>query len=667
MAPLVVFSVCATLAVSASAAPVFSESFSSRETKWTPRIHQNLVRVDFGAKGRNFTGLVVTGLSTSKVDTAWSIRSPKIALPKERKPFFVLSFDISPDLLLDYTSEQGVQWQNALSWYGADGKPYGRFPICFAAAAGDFRTVRVAGAVPPDAASFEIQLGFDGPNLWGGDTVAYKDLQFAFSDTMDIAREKVSRGDFSPPRVKMTSPSPTTDRAIRPSFTVTDETAVDWTKTVMTLDGTNVTAKFRRAGDAFVWTDAANWSDGLHKLDVSVTDTLGHAYVAKKRFFIGEAPKTPKVTLRDDGMTLVDGAPFFPIGLYGVMRREFNDNDFTKAFEGLEKGGFNTSHSYGEARTPEYLRESERFGFKIWMETRLPDSRFVDKERHYPHVLAWYLGDDTSGHEKPWELRDYDEACRAVDPNRITCQADGVRSAAEFSAYQDYADGTDVFLPEIYPMVLDTPEENRECVARVIRDMKRVAADNAQANDGRPHGVWPIIQYFQGWGWKHFPTRAELFGMTYAAVCHGANGMTWYAYNGRVRPEKNQYNYGVTSTPERWSNICTLATQLKTLAPVLTERTGKQPPKPTVLSGPKNDPLGYDSISFLLKRHDGAAYLFAVNSADAPVKARFAVKGEHAVEALFEDRTFKTVDGEGLVDTFEPFGVHIYRLGGVRE
>ena len=36
----------------------------------------------------------------------------------------------------------------------------------------------------------------------------------------------------------------------------------------------------------------------------------------------------PKATLRDDGMTLIDGEPFFPIGMYSVCRREFNGNNF---------------------------------------------------------------------------------------------------------------------------------------------------------------------------------------------------------------------------------------------------------------------------------------------------------------------------------------------------
>ena len=83
----------------AVASPLFTDDFSSRDTKWTAAIHEGLVKVEFGAKGRNFTGLLVTGVNDTKIDTAWSVRSPRILLPQKRKSCFVLSFDVSPDIL----------------------------------------------------------------------------------------------------------------------------------------------------------------------------------------------------------------------------------------------------------------------------------------------------------------------------------------------------------------------------------------------------------------------------------------------------------------------------------------------------------------------------------------------------------------------------------------
>ena len=63
--------------------------------------------------------------------------------------------------------------------------------------------------------------------------------------------------------------------------------------------------------------------------------------------------------------------------------------------------------------------------------------------------------------------------------------------------------------------------------------------------------------------------------MTFASLCNGARGMFWYAYCGVVDPEKKKFNYGVTSTPERWETICALATRLKKLTPILRAALGR--------------------------------------------------------------------------------------------
>jgi len=128
-----------------------------------------------------------------------------------------------------------------------------------------------------------------------------------------------------------------------------------------------------------------------------------------------------------------------------------------------------------------------------------------------------------------------------------------------------------------------------------------------------------------------------------------------------VRPEKNQYNYGVTSTPERWNNICTLATQLKELSPVLLEGPCPQPPAPEVLKGQALNPLGDASVTYLLKRHDGGQWLVAVNSSPEPLTVRFSLEDCRSAEVLWENRR-EPIDNGRLTVIFEPFGAHVYRL-----
>ena len=467
--------------------------------------------------------------------------------------------------------------------------------------------------------------------------------------------------DVRPPHVAVVGRSSTTNGHDTFAVEITDDSAFLPETFRATVDGLDATARFVRDGCRYrLPAPPAGWTKGLHRIAVTAADCHGNAATAMRYLHVGEIPSTPNVTLRDDGATLIDGEPFFPIGLYAVQKREFNGNDFDRAFAGLAAGGFNFAHTYGKIDR-EFLDAAHRHGLRLWCAAREPDAFFMDVMRHHPAALAWYLGDDTSDNTTPEELLERQSAVNAADPTRITCQADPVgpkEFARVASRYADYVTGTDVFMPEIYPVRGKAGDEtDRTCVAKVIHDMRAVAADRRDHGDGRPRGCWPIIQYFKGWGnWGHFPTRAQLAAMTWAAVVHGANGVTWYTYGGNAKDG----NEGVTSTPERWRNICELAGRLKELSPVLLERTPPDQPHVEIVSGAVHDPFGQPAVSCLLKRQNGIATMIVVNAAPAPATARFGVAGGGAADVLWEKRTVP-FGANGLEDSFEPFAVHVYQ------
>ena len=467
--------------------------------------------------------------------------------------------------------------------------------------------------------------------------------------------------DVRPPRVAVTGRMSTTNCHESFAVEISDDSSFLSASFRATIDGAEATARFVREGNVYrVSAPPAGWAEGLHRIAISAADCHGNAATTMRHFHIGEIPSTPNVTLRDDGVTLIDGAPFFPIGLYAVRKREFNGHDLDRAFAGLAAGGFNFAHTYCKMDR-EFLDAAHRHGIRLWCAAREPDAFFMDVMRHHPAVLAWYLGDDTSDNTTPEELLERQSAVNAADPTRITCQADPVgpkEFARVASRYADYVTGTDVFMPELYPVRGKAGDEtDRTCVAKVIYDMRAVADDRRDHGDGRPRGCWPIIQYFKGWGnWGHFPTRAQLAAMTWAAVVHGANGMTWYTYGG----ESKDGNEGVTSTPERWQAVCELAGRLKELSPTLVERTPLGQPTVSMVSGAAHDPFGQPSVSCLLKRQDGVATLIAVNAAPAPASARFGIAGSGTANVLWEKRTVP-FGANGLEDAFEPFAVHVYQ------
>jgi hypothetical protein len=69
-------------------------------------------------------------------------------------------------------------------------------------------------------------------------------------------------------------------------------------------------------------------------------------------------------------------------------------------------------------------------------------------------------------------------------------------------------------------------------------------------------------------------------------------------------------------------------------------------------------------IHAMVKRYEGATYVFAVAMRPGAAKAAFTVAGLPAsakAEVLGENRTLAVTGGK-FDDAFEPYGVHLYRI-----
>lgn len=400
----------------------------------------------------------------------------------------------------------------------------------------------------------------------------------------------------------------------------------------------------------------------LHDIVIKAADLSGNSTSATFAHLVASQSTSNIVSMRHDGAVLIDDKPFFPIGLYAVWKKDFNKNNFDVAFSDMKKGGFNLAHTYSSTRNSEFsefMDAAHRNGIKLYIASGAGANSMdigkylkdVARERLHPAVLAWYLADDTANHVAFDDLRELHNAIHEIDPAHVTAQADPVGTPNN-SRYRHYVHSTDVFLPEIYPI---RELKQDDGVSFVIRDMKIIKADLA-ANGNPVKSIWPIIQYFDGWtAWKRFPTYDELRAMSFLAIIHGGNGITWYTYGGYGK------NHGVTETPETWSNICKVATDLKALENVFLELPCPQPDAPKILSGPAKDLLGFDSISFLLKKSGGKQYLICANSVKDKVVAQFNVKGASHVNVMFENREVK-VNGGLFTDEFAPYAVHVYEM-----
>ena len=372
-------------------------------------------------------------------------------------------------------------------------------------------------------------------------------------------------------------------------------------------------------------------------------------------------PKTAGsvASLRDDGMVLVDDKPFFPIGIYAVSECERNGNSIDTAFRDLKAAGFNMVHRAGRTKmqVEEFLSLADSHGLKVFqMPVPSYNSDFVaesviPKVRHHPSLLAWYLADDTANHVGPEVVAYRDRACKAFDPARLTLQADGVLVGGANCRYERFVHATDVFLPEIYPVYWK--EQRGSEVSEVVRDMRASRAAIALA--GRPvKSIWPIIQHFDGWGWKRFPTFEELRAMSWEAIVQGGNGIVWYVYN-----SKSGHGRGVVCEDRHWKEMATVSAEIASFTGDLLSRTAPDQPQVEILSGPARDYYGFKPVSVLLKTGD-APLLATVNAATNAVKAVVRVRGFSRAEVLGEGRALDATDG--IVDEWGPYGVRLYRL-----
>jgi hypothetical protein len=345
-------------------------------------------------------------------------------------------------------------------------------------------------------------------------------------------------------------------------------------------------------------------------------------------------------------MTLLDGKPFFPVGIYSISKRKFNNYNFDEAFRGLKEAGFNMAHSYTDNTNPEFFAAAEKHGLKLFNLFHQKDN-LMEMVLKCKNIIAWYVGDDTSAHTTPLQLQLVHDNLAAIDPSRICTQADGARG------YEGFEKCTESFLPEIYPIRELDEETARKCVGRVVNDMEK-CFDNVKAAQAGPRSIWAIIQYMEGWGgYKRFPTETEVRAMSWAAIACGAHGITWYTY-----APGDEKNHGAIYTPETWRIMTTLSKDISELQDVLAERAIKLP-QPVVIDGPAQNPLGRDAIVIIAKKHLDKTWVFAVNTVMDPVTAKITIPDCNDVTWHRENRREFLKDNT-FTEKFEPYGVRIF-------
>ena len=430
-----------------------------------------------------------------------------------------------------------------------------------------------------------------------------------------------------------------------------DETflAPDKITTIRNIEGTRYKLPTNLSGGTWFWQVRAS---GGHysptaSFVITMPDTLFKTEDTTPQ--IKPLPKVPTATSQGiskveikDRYILLNGQPFFPIGLYCYSHLSLQRE--------ISEAGFNTilSHnSYTKEQLDSLLANGLRVVMDLFRDTGMkkedvPESfrgkllRGSLKYKDHPAVLAYWI-DEPDNWERE-KLATVNRITKEIDPHHPTTWC--LCSYRSFATNRIFST-CDIISVDPYPMY---PAIHQHPFTHV--------SDRIELAKKEQMLVWDIPQAFdqsvaqtgktkEG---EYRPNPVELHCLTYLPIIHGASAILYWA--------SDSGKCDISKWPREWAALKKIAGELSTLTPVL-------------LSAPCQQDMrvesSYDSVHWLLKKYAGRNYILAANVSDKPVQASFYLgKEKNKVRVLFENRAASVKDS--FTDTFIAHGVHVYEI-----
>ncbi|HON90335.1 MAG TPA: hypothetical protein PK373_06490 [Sedimentisphaerales bacterium] len=351
------------------------------------------------------------------------------------------------------------------------------------------------------------------------------------------------------------------------------------------------------------------------------------------------------------------GADFFPIAVW--LQSPANAGRYREA-------GFNLYVGLWRGPTDEQLSQLQAAGMHvICSQNRVALSRLDD-----PTIVGWMHGDEPDNAQSLGEGKGYGppippekivadyEKIRAADPTRPILlnlgqgvawdgwHGRGVRTNHP-EDYPEYVKGCDIASFDIYPVAHDRPAVAGKLwyVAYGVERLKGWA-------QGRP--VWNCIECTRISS-KNKATPQQVRCEVWMSIVHGSMGLIYFVHEWVPKFDEA----ALLHDPEMYEAVTRINQRIAKLAPVLNS--------PTISGGAEVRPAQAEiPIATMVKKHEGAVYLFAVAMREGRTNAKISIgelQGRQTVEVLDEDRTLEAIDG-AFEDEFEPWDVHLYRVLG---
>jgi hypothetical protein len=362
----------------------------------------------------------------------------------------------------------------------------------------------------------------------------------------------------------------------------------------------------------------------------------------------------------------LDDPAFFPVGVW--MQSPHNAARYKAA-------GINTYVALWEGPTPEKLGALKAAG--LYAVTGQSDFALASPDNDV--IVAWMHGDEPDNAQPrhlnlgfgqpvpPDEVVSDYEKIKQRDPSRpvFVNFGQGVAWDGWYGRgdrtnrpedYPLYMKGADIVSFDIYPAVHGNPEVagKLEFVARGVERLAGWASSDQT--------VWNIIEASRIGNLERKPTPHQIRAEAWMSLIHGSKGLVYFVH--QFEPEFKEAS--LLDDGELLAAVTAINAQIQDLAPVL-----NSPTVDDVFT--VSTEAGSAPVAAMVKQYGGALYLFTVGMADQPAEAMFTLRdgallggGPARASVIGEDRSIDLpASASGSVsfsDTFEPYGVHLYRI-----
>ena len=372
--------------------------------------------------------------------------------------------------------------------------------------------------------------------------------------------------------------------------------------------------------------------------------TLGHPVACP--FPRTAQPVARKVWIDEHQRTIVDGKPFFPLGMYwsGVSQDKL-DIFIQAPFNCLMPYGSpdKTGLDLCQARNLKVIYSvKDIYSGTKWapakVKTEADEISWIEERvrlyKDHPAVLAWYINDELSLSMLK-RLSDRQTLMERLDPGHPTWVV-----LYQYDQIREYMPTFDVIGTDPYPI----PSQPIGTATKWTRATR-------QGSFGC-RALWQVPQAFD-WGayrspeerkGTRAPTLEELRSMAWQCVAAGANGLIFYSFFDLFK-EPNGVSFDA-----RWADVKKVAEEFAARIPMLLSVD----PVPAVTGAP-------DTMGVRCWKWRDAVYLLAVNTTLEPLQATLTL-GETFKSAQVEFGSAPKLDGNRLTVSLAPIEPMLIRL-----